>query len=325
MSSINFSFKNIKYNDTKDHFQNAVLRLLNLSLDDFYNWINLSDNMYNGSLIDSLSLGFHKYKNIQPYKNKFWFDYIYENNNYGLLLHNNIAYLCDNYGKVEINPPIYEDNYFEGDKLISGGYGDYLNQSSWRIEKSNRQLYDIKNITKLTSGVALDVGSGYGFFRKALENNNFIHYGVEISKFAANVSKTIYGFDSFVGNLYDFNTDIKFDLITLWDVIEHIPDTNSFFIKIFDLLKSDGILVVKTPNIYCPEVNIFGPYYHSFKREHLVYFSANGLQKICNNIGYKTIKLNSISHLLQGFIGKEECNNLENSLQGSDLICYFKK
>jgi len=111
----------------------------------------------------------------------------------------------------------------------------------------------------------------------------------------------------------------------LGDVIEHIPDPIVFLKQINSILKIGGFVILKTPNIDCPEVKIFGPCYHSFKREHLIYFSPSSLKRYAEFSGFEVFFAKSNSHLLTGFVGEKQTNEWSESLKGSDLIFYLRK
>lgn len=332
-----FSIKSPKgsivYTDTKDHFENAVLRLLSIDYELFSKWLELSENSNENNLLASLSKGFQQLKPLElKYdQHDIFCSVIAENTNYGIVKNSdNIAWLVKINDKNfirELNPPTYEEQYFEGDKNLAGGYGQYLQQSSWRLEKAKRQIDDIQQITKHYKNSVLDIGSGYGYFRKALDDAGYHHEGIEISSFAASICKKLYNFDTHIGSLSDFKDQLqnKFDIVTLWDVIEHISDYEKFLNDIAFVLKPGGFVVIKTPNIDCPEVKVFGPHYHSFKREHLTYFTNIGLTSCANKFNLHPFHSTSISHLLTGFVGKEKTDLWAKSLKGSDLIVYLRK
>jgi len=325
-----YSNENIKYLDTKDHFENGFLRLLSITHEGFHEWMSFIPK--EGDVIHKLTKSFREYRYCgTEYSNEVWFEFIGQNTDFGITYsENGIAYLArreDNKYIKETSPPEYEADYFEGNKVVFGGYGEYINQVGWRIEKSNRQIIELIDVIGMTSPRILDVGSGYGYFRKAAENAGLQHSGIEISKHAASVCNVIYGFNTYVGTLEDYSTDLsgQFDVVTLWDVIEHLPDPISFLSHVNKILKPGGFVVLKTPNIDCPEVDIFGPYYHSFKREHLVYFSHKGLINCANRVGFIDFKSTSISHLLKGFLGERSVKQLADVLRGSDLLVYLRK
>lgn len=61
----------------------------------------------------------------------------------------------------------------------------------------------------------------------------------------------------------------------MFDLIEHLADPERFLEQVAFVLRPGGVLTVKTPNLDCPEAEVFGPHYHSLKREHLAYLSAD--------------------------------------------------
>lgn len=327
MKEVDLTSKNgkIHYRDTTDHFENGVLRLLSMNKNDFINWIEASSE-FDGNIFDRLKFGFQKFHPVPDLRLKtgVWFKEISENSDFGIGGNKDFAWLVDRNGKRVFDPPSYEENYFEGEQGIIGGYGNYKDQMGWRLEKSDRQVQELLKVCDLPlTAKTMDIGSGYGYFRKALEKAGIRdHYGLEISKHANRISKEEFGFETIEGSVDDLNE--QFDLITAWDVIEHVSDPLLFLWKVKKHLKPEGIVAIKTPNLDCPELEIFGGHYHSFKREHLVYLSPNWLKKHAEENGFCLLKIQSISHLLSGFVG-EETKKIAENLKGSDLVVYLSK
>lgn len=342
----------VSYTDSRDHFENGFLRLMKMSEETFKRWLDLSEKAPGDSLLDRLRNGFTSLK-MQPIgesefgeqsgtgvvlgpngiQGKVFQKFIRENPKYGVgqSLSGNLGWLLkrgeQGTYEVENEPPIYEKEYFEGDRNKAGGYGKYLEQADWRLEKARRQVREIQTITGLKSGNVLDVGSGYGYFRKALEEVQLENDGIEISEHARNVAKDVFGLDT-CSNFEEIlsKTPVPtYDLLTLWDVIEHVSDPVAFIEEAGRLVKQSGYIAVKTPNLRCPEANIFGPDYHSFKREHLYYFTAESLNEVFDTAGFHLAKGMSISHLLGGFFGKEITDGWERKMEGADLYCVYRK
>jgi len=333
----------ITYRDTVDHFENGLLRLLNMDRSTFEQWITISSNI-SKPLLEQLSYGFMRLRHQAPAPRQQPIDnsilhtpgelWCALDREYYVIksIDKSIGWLAksqDGRLQREVEPPIYEENYFEGDPTLDGGYGKYAEQAGWRLEKASRQLNEICQTTGLTTGRALDVGSGYGYFRRALDIAGWEHDGIEISKHARQIAKKLYNYDTFDVSLSEYShiaTDNRrFDLITLWDVIEHIADPISFLQDAVTYLRPGGVLAIKTPNINCPEAEMFGSHYHSLKREHLVYLSDKSLQTITGLADLSTHSITSISHLLRGFVGEEQTKQWEVESRGSDLVGYFIK
>jgi 2-polyprenyl-3-methyl-5-hydroxy-6-metoxy-1,4-benzoquinol methylase len=340
----------IAYRDSRDHFENGLLRLLHLDQRAFETWLALADEARAGSgdLLDALGRSYRAMTALAGGEPAFppsveegpggepgslWQPRIAESPAFGVArsVDGRLGWLVrpSAGGWVrEREPPAYEEAYFEGDPLRAGGYGDYAAQGDWRLEKARRQVGEIRQAAGLSAGArALDVGSGYGFFRKALDEAGVAHDGLEISAHARATARRLYGFETAAGTLSEHRDEWRdrYDLITLWDMLEHVPSPRDFLGVIATCLRPGGVLAIKTPNLDCPEAEIFGPHYHSLKREHLVYFTAGGLQAAAGEQGLAPVQVSSISHLLLGFVGAAQTAAWASALRGADLVAYFRK
>jgi 2-polyprenyl-3-methyl-5-hydroxy-6-metoxy-1,4-benzoquinol methylase len=231
-----------------------------------------------------------------------------------------------------VTPIPYEEAYFEGDQ-IRVGYGGYRAQASWRLEKAARLIRQILGIAQLAacrlkSGARLlDVGSGYGYLRKAALDGGLASDGVEVSRHAASVARAEFGMETFVGTLEDFYRQQgaqEYDFLTLFDVIEHVEDPVLLLQVARHLLRPGGLCVIRTPNLIAIEAEIFGSYYHSIKMEHLHYFSPASLCFALERADLKPAFLTTESHLLRGFLGKS-LESYARRLRGSDLFAVAQK
>lgn len=96
---------------------------------------------------------------------------------------------------------------------------------------------------KIGKGRVLDIGSGAGYFLEALEKKGFEAYGVETANLSQN--KKIIAKD-----ICDIPPDTaQFDVISMLWVLEHIPHPDEVMNRVRTLLKPQGLLIVRTPNI----------------------------------------------------------------------------
>lgn len=334
----------LRYADSTDHFENGLLRLMNLSHDEFERWLELAAASDRVELIERLHDGWAQLRKSPPapgqgpvadgpgeLKGRIWHAAIAETPSHGVAVAD-----LPRYGWLvrwdgerfvrETRAPIYAEEYFEGDKLRNGGYGDYTAQAGWRLEKSARQVREMREITGVNSGRVLDIGSGYGFFRVALGRAGYEHDGVEISEFARRVASDSYGMTTFGGTLEDHfeSWDSRYDAVTLFDLIEHLADPVRLLEQVALILRPGGVLGIKTPNLDCPEARVFGPHYHSLKREHLAFFTADSLTAAAAQAGLEPISVSTISHLLLGFVGREQTQRWERELVGADLLGWYR-
>ena len=338
----------IRYEDSLDHFDNGLLRLLGLDRDAFTHWLAVSEEQQGSDVLEKLGRGFARLSpmartatlhsaEVEPgpggENGAIWHPTIAENRSFGVArsLDGDLGWLIRLSGDIwrrEVDPPAYEEAYFEGNATQAGGYGNYGAQQDWRLEKAARQVRELVEATGLERGRVLDVGSGYGYFEKALADAGFEHDGLEVSRHAREAAKARFGFDSLDGTLDDHAAELagRFDAVTLWDVIEHVAGSDGLARAASpECLVPGGFVALKTPNIRCPEARVFGPHYHSLKREHLVYFTARSLSRVAEAAGLEPHRITSVSHLLQGFIGAERIAELAARNEGADLVAYLRK
>ncbi|TGL44757.1 class I SAM-dependent methyltransferase [Leptospira perdikensis] len=136
------------------------------------------------------------------------------------------------------------------------GYWDGAEQTydlKW-WDDAHRAVYSdfISTYLKSEKGNLLDVGCGLGFFVKAVltKKTGWSAVGYEISKQAVKFANEQNGMKTVYAGLVQDSKLPKesFDIITLWDVIEHIPKPHSLLTYLHGLLKPGGILFLQTPN-----------------------------------------------------------------------------
>jgi len=128
-----------------------------------------------------------------------------------------------------------------------GQYNVWIAEDKARDLLWKRRLRKMKRTRK--PGTLLDVGTGIGQFlhhAKAAYSNV---YGTEVSDSAIRIAKDRYGLEVMKGDLesIDFG-GLKFDNITLFHVLEHVPNPKSVVEKCSHLLSQGGVLVVAVPN-----------------------------------------------------------------------------
>jgi 2-polyprenyl-3-methyl-5-hydroxy-6-metoxy-1,4-benzoquinol methylase len=102
------------------------------------------------------------------------------------------------------------------------------------------------------SGRLLDMGCGLGFFVKAMEAHGaWEAYGCEISPAAVRYAREKLGLRNVAGGRLEDTglPDGSFDLITMWDVIDHIPRPDPVLRRCHALLKEGGRCFIRAPNV----------------------------------------------------------------------------
>ncbi len=156
-------------------------------------------------------------------------------------------------------PPSYEPFLSKG-RIISNSY--FINRFyKYGIEKRCSFITDYKN-----SGRLLEIGCGSGEFLNAIaQNPNWEIYGLERNQGAANIACQEYGLNVYACSLDERSFQSSyFDAVVLWDVLEHLHDPMSTLHEIHRILKPDGLIVLRVPNLASWDAKIFGKYWAGF-------------------------------------------------------------
>jgi SAM-dependent methyltransferase len=195
---------------------------------------------------------------------------------------------CDDCSLVYLNPRIPQE-------IILDGYKDavdpiFVRQNEQRIKTFKRSLRRLASRYGLEASAdthVLDVGCAGGAFPKAAADLGFSVVGVEPSAWLAEQGRQAYGLDIRAGVLgeQDF-ADASFDLITLWDVIEHLTAPHEVVDDIRRLLKDDGLLVVNYPDYGSLMRRLLGVKWPFFLSVHLIYFTPQTIRRFLEARGF---------------------------------------
>lgn len=143
-------------------------------------------------------------------------------------------------------------------------------------------------------GRLLDIGCATGIFLdsiKVLEGknsgNNWDLNGIEVSAFASKIAQQK-GHNVFCGTLTDAQFPSQsFDVVTLWDVFEHLHDPKCDLAEIHRILKPDGLLVMRVPNLDSWDAKLFGKYWVGYEPpRHLYIFGKQTIVRMLETNGF---------------------------------------
>ncbi|MEM4202700.1 MAG: class I SAM-dependent methyltransferase [Candidatus Methanomethylicaceae archaeon] len=161
----------------------------------------------------------------------------------------------------------------------------------------NRRCRAVITRAGLKSGRILDVGCSTGSFLDAMRRRGWETYGVEIHAGAANYAREHLELDVFTGTLIDAHyPDSFFDVVTLWNVLEHLHQPQATLFEIRRILRQEGLLVISLPNPDCIEAKIFGRYWAGLDApRHLYIYSRHTLQQALALAGFALKEVISFS------------------------------
>lgn len=193
---------------------------------------------------------------------------------------------CKNCSLVYINPRPKASMII--DACSEGNDEVYVSQPEGRLQTFKRGLKFIEKYQK--SGKILDVGCAAGFFLKIAKDNGWNVVGVEPNSWLCEYGNHLYNMKNIPATLERAKfEDSSFDVSTLWDVLEHVPDPCSTLKEINRVTKLGGYIVVSYPNFGSVLAKISGRKWWFLLSHHLYYFTPKTLKNLLAKEGFKII------------------------------------
>jgi len=143
------------------------------------------------------------------------------------------------------------------------------------------------------SGALLDLGCSSGSFLAFMQSESWKLYGVEMSAEGARTAEEQSKAQVFVGDILDapFPRE-SFDVITCFDVLEHLYEPRRVMARISEWLKPGGVIYVLVPNVNSAEARVFGSYWHGLELpRHLFHYSPASLKFLAESAGLREVSL----------------------------------
>ncbi|MBQ0909835.1 class I SAM-dependent methyltransferase [Flavobacterium sp. F-328] len=169
--------------------------------------------------------------------------------------------------------------YYESDDYISHTDSKRsLFEKAYHVVKgiALKNKLNLINLEQSSKGAILDIGAGTGDFLAVAKQNGWSTTGIEPSPKAKSIATTK-GI-SFVENTTDL-ANHSFDVITMWHVLEHVPDLDFQIKELKRLLKPSGTLIVAVPNFKSFDANHYGKFWAAYDVPiHFWHFSKKAIE-----------------------------------------------
>jgi SAM-dependent methyltransferase len=176
--------------------------------------------------------------------------------------------------------------YYEKESTATEDYTYIDSKNIENLKFSYVKLADLIS-KRIPTGKILDVGCSGGYFLDCMQG--WECYGIELVSSYAQKAKAKYGNNIYIGTLEDYEcTPEYFDVITLQNVLDHMPDPLQALNKCNVLLRPNGLIVVKVHDFLCLFGKLMGPkFYALIPPEHLVYFNKKNLTRALMLCGFE--------------------------------------
>jgi SAM-dependent methyltransferase len=181
---------------------------------------------------------------------------------------------------------LYGENYFYGEEYL-----DYVaEQSSLRLNFRKR-IKTLKALRPdLSEADVFEVGCAYGFFLSEIGKHVHSASGVDISDAAVRYAVDTLQVAAVQGNYLEMDLGRRYDVMVMWDTIEHLKRPDLFIGKIANDLKPGGLLALTTGDIDSLNARWRGPKWRLIHPPtHLHYFSVKTIAKLLDRFGFDIV------------------------------------
>lgn len=173
-------------------------------------------------------------------------------------------------------------------------YGNYVQARELKKQHFRYQLERVSDRLPGPGACMLDVGCAAGFLLEVAQGRGWDVHGVELEAKARDAASPKVRERIHIGRLdeVDFGRDQRpFDLITAFDLIEHVGDPRAMLAQCRDLLAASGRLLVQIPCIDSLGARLMGRrWFHYSAPSHLSYFSGQTFSRLAEPLGFELLE-----------------------------------
>jgi len=193
---------------------------------------------------------------------------------------------CESCGFKFTNPRPYAvdlGKYYRSEDYVSHSNTNkgFIN-STYQVVRKYTLFKKLQLISKhFKTGNILDIGCGTGEFLNICKNAKWKTFGIEPDSDARNMAINNYGLD--VRDELDLNSfeDASFDIISMWHVLEHVPELNERILEIKRLIKPNGVVIIAVPNCSSLDAKIYNDNWAAYDLpRHLYHFTPDDIEAL---------------------------------------------
>lgn len=196
---------------------------------------------------------------------------------------------------IKVYDDLYNKESGEYQRHSKTEFDQIVHQQVVKIGFNRTKLIE-KNILKINCQSVLEIGSGIGLVGAyiCLKNDKIEYNGIELDKEAFNKSQQL-KLNTINGDFREMDKiEKQFDVIMLWEVIEHLQDLNLFLELAYKKLNVNGRIILSTPN-YNKIVNYpFREKDQLFQNEppvHLNFFTNRSIKNVFESFQFKNVNV----------------------------------
>jgi SAM-dependent methyltransferase len=191
---------------------------------------------------------------------------------------------------------MYTEDYYANEGQ-SSGYHSYRAEFTSHLITFGKRLEDTEKLRDGRQGRLLDVGCALGHLGETARRRGWDVYVTDVSEYAVLEARSGFGLNGFISAPDKISVKPgRFDLITMYDVIEHLSHPLDLMKGVRQALASDGLVHITTPDISSLSAKLMGRHwYHLKPNEHLIYFTPSTLRLALETSGFEVVKIKPVS------------------------------
>ena len=160
-----------------------------------------------------------------------------------------------------------------------------------RIKLFHNRYIDNFNLNKKPFSI-LDVGAGLGVFLAKFLDKNFVGTALEVNKIAANHLNESLNIKVYQKKIQDVSSRLRFDLITMNRVIEHIKNPIEALTFVHKIVKKKGYIYIELPDVF--SYRFAGNKSDAFASGHYMVYSPKSLSWLLERSGFEILTLDRV-------------------------------
>lgn len=191
--------------------------------------------------------------------------------------------------------PVFKDDYLEDYYRNNHSVQSEVveNDSDFYSKLYNQGLDSVENLFTENSSI-LDIGCSAGVFLDIAKNRGWSTFGIELNEteflHCKNKGHTVYNAD-----ISEVDLAARFDVISLWDVFEHIKDGRRYLSDLKQYLNSKGVVFLQIPSADALAARILQQNCNMFDGlEHVNLYSLKAINKLADDCGFDLLSVTSV-------------------------------
>lgn len=194
---------------------------------------------------------------------------------------------CKKCGLKYLSPRLKENIILEA--YSSGTDEIFISQVKAREKAFEKKIKIIEKFYP-NKGKLIDVGTAGGSFPAVAKKRGWDVYACEPNHWLAEWGSKYYGINIHAGTIFTMGLkDSSFDVVTLFDVLEHTPDPKKVLLECNRILKPDGLIIISYPDIGSSIARIMRRKWVFLLSVHLYYFTSDTIKKMLEITGFELI------------------------------------